>query len=107
MTKQLILYKTASGDVPYRDYVDSLRDRAAAAKIRVRVARAEAGNFGDHRSVGHGVIELRIDFGPGYRVYAAPYGTQIIVLLGAGDKSTQDQDIAKAHDYWDDFKRNL
>ena len=65
------------------------------------------GNFGDHRSVGEGVIELRIDFGPGYRVYVAPHGEEIIVLLCAGDKSTQQEDIANAHEYWADFKRTL
>lgn len=105
--KQLFIYKTPTGSVPYRDYLDSLRDRRAAAKIRIRVTRAQMGNFGDHRSVGRGVVELRIDFGPGYRLYVAPYGNEIIVLLCAGDKSTQDRDIMDAHGYWDEFKGTL
>jgi putative addiction module killer protein len=105
--RKSIVYKTAKGVEPYVDYVDSLRDRQAATKIKVRVTRAEMGNLGDHRTVGQGIIELRIDFGPGYRVYAALHGNELIVLLSAGDKSTQEKDIAKAHEYWDDFRRNL
>ena len=104
--RRAILYKTATGIEPYAEYVDSLRDRQGAAKIKARVTRAELGNLGDHRSVGQGIIELRIDFGPGYRVYAALHGNEIIVLLCAGDKSTQQKDIAQAHEYWQHFRRN-
>jgi len=93
--KQLIIYKTAAGVSPYKDYLDALPDRRGAAKIRIRITRAQMGNFGDHRSVGRGVVELRIDFGPGYRAYIAPYGSEIIVLLCAGDKSTQERDIVE------------
>lgn len=106
MKRTAIVYQTDAGVEPYTDYVGSLRDRQAASKIRVRVNRAELGNLGDHRSVGHGVIELRIDFGPGYRVYAALHGEELIVLLCAGDKSTQQKDIHKAQTYWEDFRRN-
>ena len=102
--RKSIIYKTAEGVEPYTDYVDSLRDRQAAAKIKVRATRAELGNLGDHRTVGQGVIELRIDFGPGYRVYAALHGNELIVLLCAGDKGTQDKDIAEAHEYWEDYR---
>jgi putative addiction module killer protein len=107
MMKQSIIYQTVTGVVPYREYLDSLRDRRGAAKIKTRVTRAQLGNLGDHRSVGEGVVELRIDFGPGYRVYVAPHGDEIIVLLCAGDKCTQQKDIANAHEYWEDFKRTL
>ena len=100
-----IVYKTPKGVEPYSVFVDGLRDRQAAAKIKARVSRAEMGNLGNHRTVGRGVIELKIDFGPGYRIYAALHGKDI-VLLGAGDKSTQDQDIAKSHVYWDQYRRN-
>ena len=92
---------------PYTDYVGSLRDRQAAAKIKVRATRAEMGNLGDHRTVGQGVIELKIDFGPGYRLYAALHGDEWIILLCAGDKSTQAKDIVKAHDYWKDYRRSV
>jgi len=105
--KHLIIYETATGVAPFREYLDSLRDRQAAAKIKTRVSRAQMGNFGDHRSVGEGVIELRIDFGPGYRVHLAPYGDTIIVLFCAGDKSTQQKDITSAHRFWQNFKRTV
>ena len=71
----------------------------------MRVTRAEMGNLGDYHSVGQGVIELKIDFGPGYRVYAGLHGAEIIVLLCAGDKSSQQKDIAKAQNYWQDYRR--
>jgi putative addiction module killer protein len=105
--RKSIIYKTRWGVEPYTEYVDALRDRRAAVKIKVRVTRAEMGNLGVYRTVGHGVIELKIDFGPGYRVYAALHGEDVIVLLCAGDKHTQDRDIAKAHDYWQDYRRGL
>lgn len=105
MLSQSIIYKSAQGIEPYSEYVDSLRDRQGAAKIRLRVTRAEMGNLGDHRSVGQGVIELKIDFGPGYRVYVGLQGDQPIVLLCAGDKSSQQKDITKAQNYWDDYRR--
>jgi putative addiction module killer protein len=105
--RKSIIYKTAAGIEPYSEYLNALRDRRAAVKIKVRVTRAEMGNLGVHRTVGQGVIELKIDFGPGYRVYAALQGDEVIVLLCAGDKNTQDRDIAKAHDYWEDYRRCL
>lgn len=107
MRKRSIIYKTAKGSEPYVEYVDSLRDREGAAKIRARVTRTEFGNLGDHRSVGQGVIELRIHFGPGYRVYAGLQGKELIILLCAGDKSSQDKDIQKALDYWSDYRRTI
>lgn len=106
MMKRSIIYRTADGREPYSDYVDSLKDRLGAAKIRARVTRAEHGNLGDHRSVGHGVLELKIDFGPGYRIYAGLEGMEMIVLLCAGDKSRQPKDIAQAHAYWEDYRRS-
>src|SRR6266480_5015659 len=100
--RKSIVYKTAAGVEPFTEYVDSLRDRQAADKIKLRVRRAEMGNLGNHRTVGRGVIELKIDFGPGYRIYTALHGTELIILLSAGDKSTQEKDIVKARAYWED-----
>lgn len=108
MIKKLsVIYKTAAGAEPYSDYVDSLRDREGAAKIRVRVTRAEMGNLGDHRNIGHGVVELRVRYGPGYRIYAGLHGFELIVLLCAGAKSGQREDIRRALEYWADYKGNL
>ena len=74
----------------------TLRDRRARARIQVRIDRLALGNPGDVMSVGEGVSELRIDHGPGYRVYFLRRGTALVVLLAAGDKSTQDRDIQTA-----------
>lgn len=99
MHKRAIIYRTEAGVEAYAGYVDSLRDRAGAAKIRVCVTRAELGNLGDHKNIGHGMIELRIHYGPGYRVYIGLHGQELIILLCAGDKSSQARDIQKAKDY--------
>ena len=80
----------------YRGWIDSLRDRAGRARIQVRVDRLAHGNPGDHRLLCHGVSELKIDVGPGYRVYYTERGGELIVLLAGGDKSTQQDDIRQA-----------
>ena len=77
-------------------WVGKLKDRGAVAAIASRVRRVQAGLFGDVRDVGEGVFELRVDYGPGYRVYAMRAGEVVIVLLCGGDKGSQSRDIAKA-----------
>ena len=76
-------YQTADGKIPFEEWLDNLRDRKARARIRNRLKRLEAGNLGNYRSVGEGVCELKIDFGPGYRVYFGQIGTIIILILCA------------------------
>jgi putative addiction module killer protein len=80
----------------YERWFTSLRDNRARARIQARVRRLSTGNFGDVKPVGEGVSELRIDYGPGYRVYFVQRGATLVVLLAGGDKRTQDRDIATA-----------
>lgn len=101
---ELRFYQTAAGKQPVRDWLASLRDLQAVNRIEARLARLAAGNFGDTRSVGEGVVELRIDWGPGYRVYFARLGATVVLLLCGGDKRTQDKDIERAKNRFDDYK---
>lgn len=78
------------------EWLDSLRDIRARARVLVRVERLAAGNPGDVKPVSEGVSELRIDYGPGYRVYFKKRGREVVILLAGGDKSTQARDIKKA-----------
>ena len=80
----------------YLDWINDLRDRSGRARIQVRVDRLVHGNPGDHRNLAGGISELRIDIGPGYRVYYTQRGNELIVLLAGGDKSSQQQDIRRA-----------
>lgn len=96
-------YIAATGKNPFREWFDSLKDIKTQAKIDIRLARLRLGNFGDAKSVGQGVHELRLKFGPGYRIYYGLEGTKIVLLLCAGDKSSQKKDIKKAHAYWQEY----
>jgi putative addiction module killer protein len=80
----------------YREWLDALKDRAGRARILLRVDRLIHGNPGHHRDLTDGVSELKVDFGPGYRIYYAQRGTSLLLLLAGGDKSTQQKDIAIA-----------
>lgn len=96
---------TDTGRKPFKEWLEGLKDVTGRAKIRVRLDRARLGNLGDNRSVGDGVRELRIDYGPGNRVYFALDGTSVVLLLLGGDKSSQERDIAQAKDYWREQQR--
>jgi putative addiction module killer protein len=80
----------------YRDWINSLKDRTGRARVQVRVDRLVHGNPGQHRVLTDGVCELKVDFGPGYRVYYTERAGVLIVLLAGGDKSSQQQDIKAA-----------
>jgi putative addiction module killer protein len=97
-------YVTREGKDVFNEWIDSLTDIKGRAKIRARLARLRAGNLGEYKTVGEGVCEIKVDFGPGYRVYFGQLGNTLIVLLCGGDKSTQDKDIKKAHEYWADYR---
>jgi putative addiction module killer protein len=80
----------------YAAWFESLRDRTAKTRILIRIRRVSLGNFGDVKPVGEGVSELRLDYGPGYRIYFLRKGDTLVVLLGGGDKRTQARDIQRA-----------
>ena len=82
-----------------------MRDIRAQARIEQRLDRLSSGNLGDYKSIGDGIYELRIDYGNGYRVYFGQIGLVVILLLCGGDKSTQNRDIRKAKEFWQNFKR--
>jgi putative addiction module killer protein len=104
MKLSIVQYVTPTGKVPYLEWLRRLKDRAAKASVIRRVLRIELGDLGDHKRVGDGVSELRIDVGPGYRVYFARIGKTFVVLLTAGNKSTQERDIDRAKKYWRDHQ---
>jgi putative addiction module killer protein len=98
-------YKAEDGTAPFREWLAALRDVTGRAKVRVRLDRARQGNLGDHKHLDGGLYELRIDSGPGYRVYYAIEGNRLILLLIGGDKESQQRDIAKAASYLQDHRR--
>lgn len=93
---EVVHYTDGDGRDLIDDWLTSLRDQRATARISARLERLELGLFGDCRSVKGGVSELRVDYGPGYRVYFARIGETVILLLGGGDKTTQKSDIVEA-----------
>ncbi|GMQ29098.1 type II toxin-antitoxin system RelE/ParE family toxin [Algoriphagus confluentis] len=97
-----LLEKTSEFD----KWLKKLNDRKAKAKILLRLQRVEAGNLGDVSSVGEGIEEFRIHYGPGYRIYFRRQGEKIILLLMGGDKSSQKSDIKKAKALWNQYKEN-
>lgn len=102
--RTVLVYQSADGSQPFMDWLDALKDRQARARIRTRVDRLSLGNPGDHRALDGGVSELRIDWGPGYRVYFAQTGDVILLLLCGGDKTTQQKDISHAKACLQDYK---
>jgi len=102
--QEVRVYARSDGSEPFTQWLRGLRDGSTRNRIRQRIARVRLGNFGDTRSVGEGVQELRIPFGPGYRVYFGREGDAIVILLCGGDKSTQTRDIKRAQDYWRDHR---
>jgi putative addiction module killer protein len=104
--QQVLIYVTDDGKCPYEDWINSIKDQKTRVIIRTRVGRVVLGNFGDSKPVGGGVIELRIAYGAGYRVYFGRDGDKTVVLLCGGDKSSQSNDIKLALGYWEKYKEN-
>ena len=103
--RQVENYERPDGSCPFEEWLTSLRDQRARAIIRTRIARVRLGNLGNCEPVGAGVLELKIDYGPGYRVYFGQVGTKLVILLCGGDKSSQPEDIRRAIEYWEDYKK--
>src|SRR3990167_9584124 len=101
MEKELIFYESALGKIPFQKWLSKIRDVRAQAKIEARLTRLIKSHYGDYKPLKNGVNELRIDYGPGYRIY---FGEQqhrlVIVLLLGGTKKTQHKDIELAIQYW-------
>ena len=102
MKRDVIVYRTKDNKEPFLDWLFSLRDKVTRQRIEKRVERIHQNNFGNHKRFS-GVVELRLDFGKGYRIYCAEDGHLLIVLLAGGDKSTQENDILSALKYLEDY----
>lgn len=102
--KRVEVYQTPDGRQPFTEWLDSLKNKRTVSIITKRLERVKLGNLGDIRSVGKGVYELKIDYGAGYRIYFGQIGNTIIILLCAGDKSTQDRNIVQAQEYWENYR---
>lgn len=102
---EIRIYADASGRYPFEEWLNGLKDIKARARIRARIVQIEAGNFGDCKSLREGIQELRIDHGPGYRVYLSRQGKITVLLLCGSNKRDQDRAIEKAIGYLKDWKR--
>ena len=105
MEYSLKVYETCNGVQPLMDWLRGLKDQKARTTIRVRLDRMKLGNFGHCEPVGEGVSEMKIDLGPGYRVYFGMIGRTIVLLLCGGNKKSQDKDIRCALDFFRDHKQ--
>lgn len=103
MEKELKAYHTPNGEEPFRNWLNSLRDKTIVYRVRLRIDRIRYGNYGDHKRF-NDIIELRLHFGKGYRVYCGEDGNSLVILLAGGDKSSQVYDIEKAIEYWRNYR---
>jgi len=101
--KQVLIYADENGVEPFSLWMKHLKDVAGRNRIITRLDRLAQGHYGDCVSVGEGVCELRMFFGPGYRIYFAEKDGDVVILLCGGNKSTQSQDIKHAHLYWKEY----
>ena len=105
MKRTILIFERADGKCPFQDWLLNLNDVKARAIIRARLERIALGNLGDCKSIGGGISELRISYGPGYRVYIGFDGQRYVVLLCGGDKGSQKRDITKARVLWEEYKK--
>ena len=104
-TKSLKIYHAPDGQAPFQEWMESLRDEKGKGIINARLGRVRLGSLGDFKSVGQGVLELRVNFGPGYRIYLGRDGQTVVILLCGGDKKSQRKDIQNALAFWADYRR--
>jgi putative addiction module killer protein len=102
--KQIVFYADENGNEPFQVWIDNLRDKQGRRRIIHRLFRVQQGNYGDVEPIGEGLSELRLFFGPGYRVYFGEDAGNIVVILCGGDKSSQSRDIEDAKAYWKEYK---
>ncbi len=103
---KVIVYQDHNGNEPFTDWLNNLNDRIGRKRILTRLRRLEEGNYGDYVRLSEGIYELRMFFGPGYRVYFGEDDDHIVVLLCGGDKSSQKKDIKAAIIYWNEYKNH-
>ena len=101
---KLVRYTTPLGKQPLTEWLESFKDKKTLFCIEQRIDRLELGLFGDCKAVGDGVLELRMHFGSGYRVYFALDGDEIVLLFSGGDKKSQKADIQQSREYWQDYQ---
>ena len=102
--RALRFYQTPNGREPFTEWFESIRDQRTQDRIQTRLDSIALGHFGDCKSVGAGVFELRFRFGSGYRIYFGEVDNTIVLLLCGGDKSSQERDIIRAKTYWQNYK---
>ncbi len=104
-SKVIKIFCDSNGKQPFLEWLNSLKDERAIDRIKARLARVRLGNFGQTRSLGAGIQELKIDYGPGYRIYFGQDGDVLVILLCGGDKRKQDEEIKAAKRYWASYKK--
>jgi putative addiction module killer protein len=101
---EIELFKIENNKIPFKDWIESF-DEHTQERILSRIDRIRFGNFGDYKNLGDGILELRFNFGSGYRIYFGKRNHKIIILLCGGNKKTQNKDIKKAQQYWEIYEQ--
>ncbi|MCB0318868.1 MAG: type II toxin-antitoxin system RelE/ParE family toxin [Bdellovibrionales bacterium] len=104
LAREVLVLETKDGKLPFVEWFDELKDQSIKKAVDARLTRVADGNFGDHKSLGDGVFELRIPRGPGIRVYYGLDENILVILIAGGDKSSQKKDIKKAKTLWKEYK---
>lgn len=102
---EIEIYRKENGKSPFKEWFNDL-DLQTQSRVESRIDRLKLGNFGDCKALGEGIHELRMFFGPGYRVYYSLIGKEIVLLLAGGEKSTQDKDIKNAKQYFQNYRKS-